>query len=97
MIKEITLFKRRVQIDIDKLSKGLCAMHEEDEGMKTRLAFGMLDFNLCQTFEQELTASIKAQFSSLTNELCKEEIEAFIKLVNKEATKGVYRYAKMIV
>ena len=96
-MKTLQVLGRTVSIDITKLSKGLCAMHEEDEEMKTILAFGMLDAKLCELFEKQLSEAIKKQFSDIANELFKERITVFIKDCNHEVTKGVYSFATMVV
>lgn len=96
-MKVLNLIGRTVSIDTDKLSKGLCDLHNEDEEMKAALAFGMLDAKLCDIFETNLTESIKKQFSSVTNQLFKDEIKTFTNECIREIEKGVYSYAKMIV
>jgi hypothetical protein len=95
-MKELILLSKSVKVETDKLSKGLCAMHEEDEEKRAVLAFGMLDAKLCEIFSENLSKSIKAQFSEVTNMIYEDEIKAFVKEVNNEVTKGVYRYIKII-
>ena len=96
-MKELILLSKRVTIDTDKLSKGLCEMHEEDEEKRAVLAFGMLDHKLCEIFKTSLSKSIKKQFDKETNVIFENQINRFIEEVNNEVTKGIYRYIKIIL
>lgn len=97
MKNKLEIAGRSVTVDIDNMSKGLCDMHNEDQDMKAVLAFGMLDAGLCDMFKRHLTEKIKKEFSPEANEIFKERIKDFIQYVNNEVTKGVYKYAKLIV
>lgn len=96
-MKEIEVSGRSVKIDIEKLSQGLCEMHNEDENIKARLAFGMLDLKLCELMNDMLKERVLKQFSTEAYDLHKLEIDTFIKEASAEISKGVYKYAKMIV
>lgn len=93
---ELKILSRCVKVDTEKLSKGLCKMHEEDEDKRAVLAFGMLDAKLCEIFAENLSKSIKAEFSDVANMIYKDEIKAFIKEVNNAVTKGIYKHIKII-
>jgi len=99
-MKELKILERSVSIDTDKLSKGLCEMHNENPDMKLMLSFGMLDAKLCEIFDQQLAEQVKAKFSEHANDLFKDRIDrikAFIDDCNNEIGKGVYRYAELVV
>jgi len=95
-MKELIILGRSVKVDVDKLSKGLCELHEEDEDKKAVLAFGMLDAQLCEIMEKQLKESIIKEFSPEAYDLFKLRIDQFASDCNNEVAKGVYRYAKMI-
>ena len=88
---------RTVTIDIDKLSRGLCDMHNDNEDMKTVLAFGMLDAGLIDMFDKNLKERILSEFSEEAKELFSDRINTFINDVCNEVAKGVYKYANMVV
>lgn len=88
---------RKVEIDTDALSKGLCDLHNQDEDKRTILAFGMLDNALCEMMRKHLKAKVKEQFSSVVNQMWDEEIDTFCADCSNEIEKGVYGYAKMVV
>jgi hypothetical protein len=96
-MKSLTILGRTVTIDTDKLSAGLCKLHEQDENKKAVLAFGMLDFKLCEMFDNILKESVLKQFSELAYLLSEDEINDFIKDCQNEVGKGVYKYATLIV
>ena len=96
-MKTLKILDRTVSVDIEKLSKGLYEMHKEDENKEAVLSFGMLDFKLCELMELNLNKAIKKQFDEHTNDLFKTRIKQFSKDCSNEITKGVYKYAKMIV
>jgi hypothetical protein len=96
-MKTLEIASRRVSIDTDKLSKGLCDLHASNDEMKAVLAFGMLDAKLCEMFEEQLSSSIRKQFSEIANDLFKTRIESFIKECVNDIEKGVYRYADFMV
>lgn len=95
-MKIFELLGKTVSIDTDKLSRCLSELHNEHEDKKTVLAFGMLDFKLCELMEKEIKKSIIKQFDDFTYELFKSRIDDFIKEVQKEVFSGVYKYSKMI-
>ena len=96
-MKTLNIAGKTVSIDIKKLSKGLCGLHNQDEDMKLILSFGMLDAKLCDMFEKQLNQAIKAEFSELNNILFEARINDFIKDCNNEIAKGVYSFATMVV
>ncbi len=96
-MKVLEVAGRRVTINIDLLSRGLCDMHNQYEEKKLVLAFGMLDAQLIEIFERNMTKMVKDEFTPEANELFKDRIEAFINDVNNEIAKGVYKYATMVV
>lgn len=96
-MKVLELLSRKVSVDTDKLSKGLCELHNEDEDKKAVLAFGMLDFELCEMMDKGIKERVMKEFDSITNDLFKSRIDDFIKECQNEVAKGVYKYAKMIV
>lgn len=96
-MKKIEILGRSVSIDTDQLSKGLCELHNEDENKKAVLAFGMLDFQLCEIMNNGIKERIIKEFTPDTYSLFKKQIDDFIKDCQNEVNKGVYKYAKMIV
>lgn len=96
-MKVFELLGRKVSVDTEKLSKGLCDLHNEDEGKKAGLAIGMLDFELCELMNKGIKNRIIKEFDTETNELFKGTINDFIKDCQNEVSKGVYRYAEMVV
>lgn len=96
-MKKIEILGRSVSIDTDQLSKGLCELHNEDENKKAVLAFGMLDFQLCEMFNKMVEEAIIKEFSTVAYTYFKKEIDTFIKDCQNEINKGVYKYAKLIV
>lgn len=96
-MNKLTIRGKTVTVDMDALSKGLCGLHEQNENTKTILAFGMLDARIIKSFEDNFSEGIKSQFSEGANVLYQEEIESFIKRCSNEITKGIYKYAKMVV
>lgn len=96
-MKKIELLGKTVSVDTDKLSRGLCELHNDDEDKKAVLAFGMLDFDLCEMMDKGIKERIIKEFDTVTNELFKGRIDDFIKDCQNEVSKGVYKYAKMIV
>ncbi len=96
-MKVLELLGEKVSVDTDKLSRGLCELHNEDEDKKAVLAFGMLDFELCEMMDKGIKERVIKEFDSITNELFKGRIDDFIKDCQNEVGKGVYKYAKMIV
>lgn len=96
-MKVLELLGKKVSVDTDKLSRGLCELHNEDEDKKAVLAFGMLDFELCEMMDKGIKERVIKEFDSITNELFKGRIDDFIKDCQNEVAKGVYKYAKMVV
>lgn len=96
-MKTIELLGKTVTVDTDKLSQGLCELHNEDEDKKAVLAFGMLDFGLCEMMDKGIKERIIKEFDPVTNELFKGRIDDFIKDCQNEVARGVYKYAKMVV
>lgn len=96
-MKVLELLSRKVSVDTEKLSKGLCELHNEDEDKKAVLAFGMLDFELCEMMDKGISERVKKEFDTITNDLFKSRIDDFIKDCQNEVAKGVYKYAKMVV
>ena len=96
-MKVLELLSRKVSVDTEKLSKGLCELHNEDEDKKAVLAFGMLDFGLCEMMDKGIKERIIKEFDTITNELFKGRIDDFIKDCQNEVARGVYKYAKMVV
>ena len=88
---------RFIEVNTDALAKGLCEMHEMDSEKKAVLAFGMLDHGLCEMMRKELSAHVKAQYSTEANELFSARISDFITQCTSDIEKGVYKYAKMVV
>lgn len=96
-MKVLELLGKKVSVDTDKLSKGLCELHNEDEDKKAVLAFGMLDYELCEMMDKGIKERVIKEFDSITNDLFKSRIDNFIKYCQNEVAKGVYKYAKMVV
>ncbi len=96
-MKVIKVMNRTVSLDTDQLSKGLCDLHNEDPDKRAVLAFGMLDFKLCEVFDKAVKERIIEEFGTLAYTYFKDEIDAFIKDCQNEINKGVYKYAKMVV
>lgn len=96
-MKTLEVSGKTIKIDTEKLSKGLCDLHNQNKDMKTMLAFGMLDAKLCEMFKKNLSQSIKGQYSDLSNELFEQRINTFINECVNEIERGVYSYAKMVV
>lgn len=96
-MKTFELLGRSIKVDTDQLSRGLCELHNEDEDKKAVLSFGMLDFELCEIMETGIKQRIKNEFQAADYEIFKNIIDPFIKDCQNEVTKGVYKYAKLIV
>ena len=96
-MKVLELLSRKVLVDTEKLSKGLCELHNDDEDKKAALAFGMLDFELCEMMDKGINERVKREFDSITNDIFKSRIDDFIKDCQNEVARGVYKYAKMVV
>ena len=96
-MKTLILNGKIVTVDTDKISKGLCKIHEEDKHKKTALAFGMLDNDLCKIFTQGISEGIKKEFDETTNDLFKNRIQDFIKEVENEVLTGIYKHIKIII
>jgi len=96
-MKTIELLGKTVSVDTERLSKGLCELHNEDEDKKAVLAFGMLDFELCEMMDKGISKKVKNEFDSITNDLFKSRIDDFIKDCQNEVARGVYKFAKMVV
>lgn len=96
-MKVLELLGKTVSVDTDKLSKGLCELHNDDDYKKAVLAFGMLDFELCEMMDKGISKKVKNEFDSITNDLFKSRIDDFIKDCQNEVAKEVYKYVKMVV
>tara|TARA_R110000782_G_scaffold102547_1_gene189724 strand:- start:371 stop:661 length:291 start_codon:yes stop_codon:yes gene_type:complete len=95
-MKTFELLSTKVTINVEQLSKGLFELHEEDENKKAVLFFGMLDAKLCEMMEKGIKEKIIKQFEKETYFLFQLRIDAFIKEVQNEVTRGVYKYATII-
>ena len=96
-MKTLEILGKKVTIDTEKLSEGLCDLHNQDEGKRTMLAFGMLDHGLCEMFDKILMEKVRSQYSSDAVELFGGRIDKFVTECSNEIQKGVYQYAKMVV
>jgi len=97
MKKVLEILGRSVELEVEPLGKGLCAMHESDPDMKAVLAFGMLDAGLCELFRRHLKEKVEGMFSAEVKLLFHDKIAAFIKECAGAVEKDVYRHAKMVV
>lgn len=95
-MKTFELLGKKLSINTEQLSEGLFKLHEEDEDKKAVLFFGMLDAKLCELMEKGIKEKIIKQFEKETYFLFQPRIDAFIKEVQNEVTRGVYRYASII-
>ena len=96
MSQTLTIGAQTVTVDIESMGKDLCDLHNKDQGIKARLALGMLDAKLCATFKDNLTKQIKGQFDDPDNDLFSKRINDFIDSVNFEIACKVYKYADMV-
>lgn len=97
MSKSIKLFGKTVTVNTEKLSKGLCEMHEADPDMRMRLSIGLIDHQLCEMCSKNLAESIKKEFSATTKAIYEEELDSFIKDCNNEIQKGIYSHATCMI
>lgn len=84
-MKTIELLGKTVSVDTEKLIKGLWVLHNEDEEKRAILAFGMLDFELCEMMDKGISKKVKNEFDSITNDLFKSRIDDFIKDCQKRS------------
>jgi hypothetical protein len=96
-MKTFELLDKTISIDTEKLSKGLCELHNENKETKSVLAFGMLDSDLCEIFSSNLKSKLIKQFEPFVYDLFKNRINDFINECENEILNGVYKYATLVV
>jgi hypothetical protein len=88
---------KSVTIDTEAIAGGLLNFHNEDEGKKTMLAFGMLDALLMESSEEAIKKRVFSEFSQITRDLFEPRINKFLSSVNHEIVVKIYSGAKMVV
>jgi hypothetical protein len=94
---EFNLLGLSTNINVEKIGLELLKVHNSNEGMKTMLAFGMLDAGVMEEAEKTILEGVTKNIDPLDVELFKPKFKSFMNEVMKEISIIIYQNATMVV
>ncbi len=93
-MKELIIINQSIKIDIEKIGLELLKLHNQNESLKTVLAFGMLDAKLMDLAENNLKDGIKNAIKDKDDaNLFEAKIKRFVSECMQEISVVIYSNA----